>query len=216
MKETQITASANFGTNRHAEKECGNQEKASFGAELCWLRHSKGYKQIQFAKLLKISEKELRNLEKGSPLSTEILVRINTALIANGWSAEAAELLTCAGHVVPRHRTMDSMDFDSLAGTLRAADERVIKSIRASNREFFSENELAQDHSDLLSASLRKGGFDLPEFIAKIQDARFLEKLSKTISPRLCVQVGEVSNGRFGSIQFVHDGQCPNQEQDHT
>jgi len=102
-------------------------------------------------------------------------------------------------------QTMDSMDFEAVAGILREADGRVIKSIRDHNREFFSEKELAQEHADLLEVSLRKGGFELSEFLTKIQDIRFLERLSGTVKPHLQVQVGEIVAGRFKSICFTHD-----------
>ena len=106
-------------------------------------------------------------------------------------------------------QTMDSIDFvgfDTLTKMLREADGRVLKSIRDHDREFFSEEELAQEHHDLLEISLKSAGLNLPEFLARIQDLRFLERLSQTVIPQLQIRVGDVAESRFASLEFVHEG----------
>jgi hypothetical protein len=56
------------------------------------------------------------------------------ALNAKGWTAEAADLLACAGKTYHEPRKMDSLNFESMIRVLREADERVLKSIRARNQ----------------------------------------------------------------------------------
>lgn len=176
--------------------------ETSFGGELRWFRTARGMKQPAFAKLLEISERKLRDLELGEPPTVALLTRIIHSLKTAGYTVEAEELLAGAGNLARKPRLLENLDFESLAKILREADERVIKSIRAHDREFISERELAEDHIDLLEASLRKGGVELREFLVKVQNPLFLEKLAQTVRPQLTVQVGGIKEGRFEKITF--------------
>ena len=114
MKKKHEKAPATLGTDRHKEQNDEVPERASFGAELRWIGHSKGLLKKEYAGVLNISLKELWELEKGLPPSPKILARINAALNAKGWTAEAADLLACADNVYHEPRKLDSLNFESM------------------------------------------------------------------------------------------------------